>query len=226
MWYPAELCSAGSDTPQDFLQSSVFFLGFICFKILSIVLVLGTLTRKYCPLVFLCLWNWCALVGNRITVNSQHCGRRYKQKSSQQIVSSVYLKSFKPLLYPPSEIFAFVLCLQQSVSILDTESMLLTILTGAPKGFWPVPLLFLLYIDDLPSLSLLMIRLLLCQWQLDRSMALYIYKANNCELLAVLTNAQRNLYLNDIYIKTLFNKDLLLTIKYWYIKNFSKHAIC
>ncbi len=56
--------------------------------------------------------------------------------------------------------------------------------------------------------------------RLDRSTAGYIYTAKNCELLAVLTKAQKTKLIFESYIKTLFNKGLFQTIKYKYIKVF------
>jgi hypothetical protein len=61
--------------------------------------------------------------------------------------------------------------------------------------------------------------------RLDRSTALHIYKAKNCKLLAVFTHAQKTKFIFKYNIKTLFNKDLLLTISYWNIEDFSKWAI-
>ncbi len=50
--------------------------------------------------------------------------------------------------------------------------------------------------------------------RLDRSTTLYIYKAKNCKLLAVFTDAQKTKFIFKYYIKTLFNIDLFLTINY------------
>ncbi len=44
--------------------------------------------------------------------------------------------------------------------------------------------------------------------RLDRSTALYIYKAKNCKLLAVFTHGQKTKFLFKKKIKTLLNKDL------------------
>jgi polynucleotide 5'-kinase involved in rRNA processing len=50
--------------------------------------------------------------------------------------------------------------------------------------------------------------------QLDRSTALYIYKAKICKLLVFSTRAQKTKFIFKKYIKTLFSKDLFLIMNY------------
>ncbi len=61
--------------------------------------------------------------------------------------------------------------------------------------------------------------------RLDRSTALYIYKAKNCKLLVLFTQAQKTKFVFQYYIKTLFSKDLFLIINYWNIEDSWKWAI-
>ncbi len=50
--------------------------------------------------------------------------------------------------------------------------------------------------------------------RLDRSTARYIYKAKNGKLLVVLTPSQKEKLIFELYIQTIFNKNLFQTIKY------------
>ncbi len=56
--------------------------------------------------------------------------------------------------------------------------------------------------------------------RLNRSMALYIYKAENCLLLVILTHGLKTKLTFKEYIKTLFNKGIFLTVKCWDIEDF------
>ncbi len=70
-----------------------------------------------------------------------------------------------------------------------------------------------------------MIAQLLGRLRLDRSTALYIYKAKNCELSDLFTQAQKTKFIFKYYINILFSKDLFLIVNYWNIEDSWKWAI-